>query len=81
MIPKITPVTNPIPIEAKHIPKEALVDISVWVYFKRSVVPLLTLAAQIVVKIAETIACSPKTPGEQVQNIPKQRQSFFYMKI
>jgi hypothetical protein len=45
IIPKKTPVTKPIPIEAKQIPRAALVGISVFVYFRRSVFPLLTLAA------------------------------------
>jgi len=45
MVPKKTPVTNPIPIEAKHIPKAVLAGISVFVYARRSVFPLLTLAA------------------------------------
>lgn len=64
MIPNKTPVTNPIPIEAKQIPKAALVGRSVFLYARRSVVPLLTLDAKMVVKKAETMDCRPKTPGE-----------------
>lgn len=43
-MPNITPVINPIPIEAKQTAKGAPVGMSLFVYVKRSVVPLLTLA-------------------------------------